>query len=99
MIDMLQFNVASIFQGLLPKSATHKLNNWLDFWHFCVRQWGGFMLHVKPLLYLYHLFIILSCQYLICLSWKCLQKFNMEELVNMPTCNLLEITIHNIWLQ
>jgi len=21
-----------------------ELENWLSFWHFCVRQWGGFMI-------------------------------------------------------
>ncbi len=49
--------------------------------------------------YLYHVFIILSCQYLIFLSWKHLQKFNVEELADMPTCNLSKIIVHNIWLQ
>jgi hypothetical protein len=24
----------------------HKLENWLSFLHFCVRKWGGFMIHI-----------------------------------------------------
>ncbi len=28
------------------ESVIHELNNWMGFWHFHVRQWGGFMPHV-----------------------------------------------------
>jgi hypothetical protein len=27
--------------------GVHELGNCLNFWHFCVRQWGGFMVHVS----------------------------------------------------
>jgi len=23
-----------------------KLENWFNFWHFCVGLWGGFMIHI-----------------------------------------------------
>jgi len=29
--------------------GVHELNNWLNFWHFFVKQWGGFMVHVSIL--------------------------------------------------
>jgi hypothetical protein len=95
---MLQFSVGGILQGLLPRV---QLISSIIGWVFGTFVWDNgrvscYMWNTLP--YLYHLFIILSCQYLICLSWKHLQKFNVEELVNMPTCNLSKITIHNIWL-
>jgi hypothetical protein len=31
------------------KGAIHELNNWLDFWHFRVRQWGGLLLDVSSI--------------------------------------------------
>jgi hypothetical protein len=27
--------------------SAHELSNWLSLWHFYVRQWGGFMVHVS----------------------------------------------------
>ncbi len=29
------------------KVNVHELGNELSFWHFCVKQWGGFMVHVS----------------------------------------------------
>jgi hypothetical protein len=29
------------------KAGIHELANWLNFWHFHVNQWGGFMVHVS----------------------------------------------------
>jgi hypothetical protein len=48
MFDVLQFGHRGIFQGQLLK-VQFMSNNWLGFWHFHMRQWGGFMLHVKHL--------------------------------------------------
>jgi hypothetical protein len=39
------------------EGAIHKFNNWLGFWHFCVQQWGGFMLDVSYSKVLYSTFI------------------------------------------
>jgi len=33
--------------GLLSETGVHELSNWLNFWQFCVKQWGGFMVHVS----------------------------------------------------
>jgi hypothetical protein len=30
--------------------------------------------------------------------FTCLQKFTMEDVINMPKCNLFEM-VHNIWFQ
>jgi hypothetical protein len=38
------------------KVGVHELGNWLSFWHFCVRQWGGFMVHVNEY-FISHLFM------------------------------------------
>jgi len=35
--------------GAISKASVHELANWLIFWHFCVKQWGGFMVHVNIL--------------------------------------------------
>jgi hypothetical protein len=29
------------------KACVHELSNWLGFWHFRVKQWGDFMVHVN----------------------------------------------------
>jgi len=29
------------------EASVHELANWLNFWHFHVREWGGFMVHVN----------------------------------------------------
>jgi hypothetical protein len=29
------------------KARVHELTNWLSFWHFCVKQWRGFIVHVS----------------------------------------------------
>ncbi len=29
------------------EACVHELANWLNFWHFCVRKWRGFMVHVS----------------------------------------------------
>jgi hypothetical protein len=43
-------NVYILFQIFMGLDATdgviHEFNNWLNFWHFHVRQWGIFMLDV-----------------------------------------------------
>jgi hypothetical protein len=45
---MMQFDVGGIIRGLPLKieNVNLEINNWLGFWHFHVRKWGGFMLHV-----------------------------------------------------
>ncbi len=32
--------------GVANVIGLHKLENWLSFWHFCIRKWEGFMIHV-----------------------------------------------------
>jgi hypothetical protein len=76
----------------------HELNNWLVFLHFCVHQWGRFMLGCKISLhrsfdwqqsFMFYTYFILSI-------W--MQKIPLEEEANMPTCNLSKI-VHNVWFQ
>jgi hypothetical protein len=33
--------------GTTSKVGVHELSNWFSFWHFHVRQWGGFKVHVN----------------------------------------------------
>jgi hypothetical protein len=49
--------------GIVNEGTIHGFNNWVSFWHFCVRLWGGFMLDVNSSRVLYS--IIIS----ICPSW------------------------------
>jgi hypothetical protein len=57
------------------ESTIRELNNWLCFWHFYVRQWGAFMLHVRHLdFHLLFVYSFLWCQYLIFLHLKKLAK-------------------------
>jgi len=46
-----------------------KLDNWFNFWHFCVKQWGGFMIRVMfpsffhifhPILFGWHVYNMLE---------------------------------------
>jgi hypothetical protein len=30
----------------IDEARLQELENWLYFWHFCVRRWGGFMIYV-----------------------------------------------------
>jgi hypothetical protein len=46
MVSMLQFVISDSHQGLLLRQV-HELANWFNFWHFRVRQWGGFMVNVS----------------------------------------------------
>jgi hypothetical protein len=91
----------------VTKSAIHNHNNWLGFWHFHVKQWGGggggFMLHVKHLEFLCEFFVKLFNNFhdsniWFFFLWKHLHKSSPEELVDMLICNLSEV-IHNIYLQ
>ncbi len=85
--------------GTTNKGTIHKLNNQISFWHFCVRQWGGFMLDVSSSKVLYSTFIFhLSFLNSNFIPFMCLQKFSLEEEADMSTCNLSE-TIHKIQLQ
>ncbi len=89
--------------GVTIESAIHELNNWLGFWHLYVKQWGRFLPHVifHPLFLKisFHLCLssCLSCHAYV-VHFTCLQKFRMEEIVNIPTCNFFEM-VHNVWLQ
>jgi hypothetical protein len=31
--------------GVANEARFQELENWFNFWHFHVRQWGGFMIH------------------------------------------------------
>jgi hypothetical protein len=33
--------------GATFKVGVHELVNWLNFWHFPIKQWGSFMVHVN----------------------------------------------------
>jgi hypothetical protein len=33
--------------GATFEVGVHELSNWFNFWHFRVKQWGGFMVHVS----------------------------------------------------
>jgi hypothetical protein len=48
MYVMMQSNASGILQGqpLKIENMILEISNWLGFWHFHVKQWGGFMLHV-----------------------------------------------------
>jgi hypothetical protein len=32
--------------GAIYEASVHELSNWFSFWHFRVKQWGGFMVDV-----------------------------------------------------
>ncbi len=111
--------------GVASEASVHELTNWLSFWNFHVRQWGGFMVDVSisptnflwfPLSSYYsklrfHLysnsiciplpsvlpFVLWHFRFCWFLLSFLLQKFNDEEWVDMPTCNLLKMCI--IYLQ
>jgi hypothetical protein len=84
------------------EDAIRDPNLWLAFWHFRYRQWSGFMQMVS----------LSSLAYLVIQShirlhnWTLnyiiifflFQGLSLEEMANMPSCNLLE-TVHNKWLQ
>jgi hypothetical protein len=58
---------------VVPKNAIHEHYNWLGFWHFHVRQWEGFMLHVRHLFFrLIIIIIIIDANYQLVFLWKCL---------------------------
>jgi hypothetical protein len=88
--------------GAASEDAIRDLNLWLAFWHFRYRQWGGCMQMVSPssLAYLViqshirlHNWTLNSI--LISLLF---QGLSLEEMADMPSCNLSE-TAHNKWLQ
>jgi hypothetical protein len=45
MYVMMQFDVGGIIWGLPLKieNVILEISNWLGFWHFHVRKWGGFI--------------------------------------------------------
>jgi hypothetical protein len=84
--------------GAASEDAIRDLNIWLAFWHFRYRQWGGYMQMVSPssLAYLViqshirlHNWTLNSI--LISLLF---QGLSLEEMADMPSCNLSE-TAHN----
>jgi hypothetical protein len=42
------------------EGTVHELNNWFNFWHFHVQQWGGFILDVQFLFSIYLSLILTS---------------------------------------
>jgi len=36
-----------VFLGFIDGARVQELEDWPSFWHFCVKQWGGFMRHVS----------------------------------------------------
>jgi hypothetical protein len=88
--------------GAASEDAIRDLNLWLAFWHFQYRQWGGYMQMVSPssLAYLviqshirFHNWT-LNCN----LIFLLFQGLSLEEMADMPSCNLSEIA-YNKWLQ
>jgi hypothetical protein len=44
---MFSFVLGGCHMGLFFEVGLHELSNWFNFWHFHVKQWGGFMVHVS----------------------------------------------------
>jgi hypothetical protein len=91
-----------LFSGAASENAIRDLNLWLAFWHFRYRQWSGCMQMVSPssLAYLViqshirlHNWTMKSI-----LFFLLFQGLSLEEMAEMPSCNLSE-TAHNKWLQ
>jgi hypothetical protein len=84
------------------EDAIRDLNLWLAFWHFRYHQWGGCMQMVSPssLAYLViqsHMRVYNWTLNSILISLL-FQGLSLEEMVDMPSCNLSE-TAYNKWLQ
>jgi hypothetical protein len=96
---MLQFSLGGILQGLHLKV---QFMNSVISWVFGTSMWnnGGVSCYMWDTLILcvklFNHFHDSNIWFVF--FWKCLQKFNSEELVDMSTCNLFQ-TVHNIWLQ
>jgi hypothetical protein len=88
--------------GAASEDAIQDLNLWLTFWHFRYRQWCGCMQMVSPssLAYLViqsHIRLYnWTLNYV--LIFLLFQGLSLEEMADMPSCNLSE-TAHNKWLQ
>ncbi len=73
----------------------------MTFWHFHVRKWRGFILHLKcaPNILSISLCIIhMSCNFFILDHFKNLHK-GIHIRRAHKHANLLSKTIHNVWLQ
>jgi hypothetical protein len=44
---MLILNIKSFNHGVATEDGMLGFSEWLGFWHFCYRQWGGHMLLVS----------------------------------------------------
>jgi hypothetical protein len=75
----------------------HELNDWLGFWHFRSHQQGDFKkgLYVKTFNRVHVHIIKFGVPCLTYMNHSRMHEFLLDELVDMPTCNLFE-TIHNI---
>jgi hypothetical protein len=82
--------------------AIRDLNLWLAFWHFQYHQWGGCMQMVSPssLAYLVIQSHIRLYNWILnyILFFFLFQGLSLEEMADMPSCNLSE-TAYNKWLQ
>jgi hypothetical protein len=88
--------------GVASEDAIRDLNLWLTFWHFRYCQWGGFMqmVSLSSLAYLViqsHIWLYNWTLNYILISLL-FQGLSLEEMADMPSCNLSE-TAHNKWLQ
>ena len=87
--------------GAASEDAIRELDFWLAFWHFRYRQWGGFMQMVSASLIssnvvsLCHSDVVNKLLLMVCPS---MQGLSLEEMADMPSCNLAE-TVHNKWKQ
>jgi hypothetical protein len=100
--------------GVAFEAGVHELVNWLNFWHFHVKPWGGFMVHVSisrmnflwlPLSFVnskfeFHLHFISIWASIFVMTFQILLIFLFIWFVevHLSTCNLAK-TVHNIWLQ
>jgi len=88
------------------EESIYRFDLWLAFWHFCNRQWGGFMQLVSSLyspksVLVFGLILFVS-QLFNCIANSKLKSLQQDltenELVEMPSCNLAK-TVHNKWKQ
>jgi hypothetical protein len=63
------FDASGILQRMQIHTRFQKLENWFNFWHFHVKQWGGFIIHVTissfphnfhPILFGWHVYNVLG---------------------------------------
>ena len=86
--------------GTTLENGLRHLESWLAFWHFCYHQWHKFMklvsTHHSPI-FLSHFCLCYNGIYWLYTSSFQEKFLTLDELVEMPSCNLAK-TVHNKWL-